>query len=304
MNVLNPTATLILAVCMLIACTNSSKATQEETETETTTETQKMMVQNAGLALYTVRDRMAADPKGVLKQVAEIGYKNIEVAGYEDGKFYGMPPAEFKAYLAEIGLEATSSHHGGVTLDNADQQIADAVAVGFKYFVIPIPPMGHFSSEADTLAMSDEVETVMDIINTIGAKCAAAGIQCLYHNHDFEFKPKANGVVPMDYFIEHSNPEHVNFELDLYWAIKAGVDPIVYFEKAKGRIKAWHVKDMDEQGRFAPVGTGTIDFSRFWPKRALAGLETYFVEQDRTYTHTPMEAVQISYDGLGKFGFE
>jgi len=259
-----------------------------------------------GLALYTVRDQMAEDPKGTLKAVAQLGYQYIEAAGYSEGKFYGMSPKEFKAYLREVGLKPISTHMGATTLENVDQSVADAKAVGFKYYVIPVPPMGHFGfdQEARKMTMSDEVEEIAEILNTIGEKCSAAGLEMLYHNHNFEFEENANGIVPMDYFIEHTDPEHVNFQLDLYWATNAGVDPIAYFKKAPGRFKSWHVKDMDEQGRFAPVGTGKIDFARILKEKELSGMKYYFVEQDRTFDQEPMEAIAISHEGLKKFGFE
>lgn len=266
----------------------------------------KKSIQSSGLALYTLRDTMAKNPRHVLKEVADIGYTYIEAAGYEDGKFYGMTPSEFKSYLDEIGLQPLSTHHGSVTLDNADQMIADAKAAGFTYFVIPVPPMGHFAFDPRTmtLSMSEEVEEVMDIINTIAQKCTEAGIQCLYHNHDFEFKENSKGVVPMDYFIEHSDPQHLNFQIDLYWATKAGADPVSYFQKAPGRFKTWHVKDMDAEGRFAPVGMGSIDFAAILKQKELAGMQSYFVEQDKTFGQTPMEAIRISYQALGEMGFE
>jgi len=259
-----------------------------------------------GLALYTLRDTMGKAPQSALRAVADLGYQYIEAAGYAEGKFYGMEPAAFKAYLDEVGLTPVSSHHGDVTLDNADQMIADVKAAGFQYFVIPVPPMGHFTfdRETRTMGMSGDVAEVMEIINAIARKCSEAGLSCLYHNHNFEFQPNEAGVRPMDYFIEHSDPEHLNFQLDLYWAISAGVDPVDYFAQAPGRFKAWHVKDMDEQGRFAPVGTGTIDFARIWAERARAGLEHYFVEQDMTFHHSPLEAVAISHEALGALGFE
>ena len=259
-----------------------------------------------GLALYTVRDAMAENPKETLKKIAEIGYKRIEAAGYKDGKFYGMEPEEFKNYLAEIGLEPVSTHQSSVTLDNADEMIADVKAAGFKYFVIPVPPMGHFTFDRKTMTigMSEDVEEITDILNTIGEKCTKAGLQLLYHNHAFEFEENSKGIVPMDYFIENTNPEHVKFQIDLYWVTKAGVDPIKYFKKAKGRILSWHVKDMDDQGRFAPVGTGTIDFAKILKKKKLAGMQDYFVEQDQTFDQTPLEAIAVSYKSLSEIGFE
>lgn len=259
-----------------------------------------------GLTLYTVRDDMKTNPKEVIKKISDIGYKYIEAAGYENGKFHGLAPVEFKNYLKEVGLTPISTHMPTVTLDNADQLIADVKAAGFKYFVIPVPPMGHFKYDAaaKTISMSDDVEAITNILNTIGKKCKAAGLELLYHNHDFEFKKNGKGVVPMDYFLTNTDPQYVNFQMDLYWVTKAGADPVAYFEKYPGRFKLWHVKDMDKQGRFAPVGTGTIDFARILAKKELSGMEYYIVEQDMTFDMQPLEAVQISHKGLKKFGFK
>lgn len=298
----------LLLICFIgwgfTACDSGTPS--EAKKPAASTEMESPATQFGGIALYTLRDTMGKDPKGVLKAVAEIGYQYIEAAGYQDGKFYGMEPAAFKNYLAEVGLTPVSSHHGDVTLENADQMIADVKAAGFQYFVIPIPPMGHFSYNVETkkLGMSDEVEEVTNIINTIAEKCAAAGLECLYHNHDFEFKENANGIVPMDYFIENTNPDHVSFQLDLYWATKAGADPVKYIEKAAGRIKSWHVKDMDAEGRFAPVGTGGVNFAEILKHKATSGLTHYFVEQDATFGQTPMEAITISHAALEGIGFQ
>jgi len=259
-----------------------------------------------GLALYTLRDTISGDVAGVLQHVADLGYKYVEAAGYSDGAFYGMTPAEFKSTLEKVGLEPISSHQGGATPENIDQMIADVKAAGFTYFVRPVPPMGAFSfdPETRTLSMNQDPETVMKNINMIAEKCAAAGLQCLYHNHDFEFKADENGVVPIDYFIENSNPEHLNFQMDLYWVTKAEADPLAYFDKAPGRWKGWHVKDMDDQGRFAPVGEGNIDFKRILAAKEKAGMEFYLVEQDMCFNHTSLEAIAISHKGLKEIGFE
>ena len=128
-------------------------------------------------------------------------------------------------------------------------------------------------------------------------------LKLLYHNHDFEFTADANGEVVIDYLLEHCDPEFVNFQMDLYWVTKAGADPLVYFEKYPGRFKLWHVKDMDEKGRFAPVGQGTIDFERILAKKERSGMKAYFVEQDVTIHMKPLEAIKVSHEGLKKFGF-
>ena len=259
-----------------------------------------------GLALYTVRDAMGENAKETLKAVADDGYKNIEGANYADGKFYNMTPAEFKAYLDELGLNPVSTHQGSVTMENADQMMADVKAAGFEYFVVPVPPMGmfEFNMENRTMNMKGTAADLAKILDQLGEKASAAGLKLLYHNHDFEFKPNADGVVIVDYLLENCNPELVNFQMDLYWVTKAGADPVAYFEKYPGRFKIWHVKDMDDQGRFAPVGKGTIDFKRILDNKELSGMEYYMVEQDMTFDGLqPLEAIKISHDGLKEIGF-
>lgn len=258
-----------------------------------------------GLALYTVREAMAEQPKTTLDTVAATGYAYVEAAGYQDGTFYGMAPEEFKAYLEGLGLEPVSAHQGTVTLENADRQIADVKAAGFTYFTIPVPPMGMFTFDPETgMGMVGSLEDMADILTQLGKKCKAAGLKLLYHNHDFEFQENADGIVPIDYLLKNTDPKYVNFQMDLYWVTKAGADPLAYFEKYPGRFHSWHVKDMDDQGRFAPVGEGTIDFKRILDKKGESGMEKYFVEQDVTFEREVFEAIKISHEGLKAIGFD
>lgn len=247
-----------------------------------------------GLALYTVRDNMGADAKATLKAVADAGYKNIEAAGYRDGKFYNMTPEEFSKLLKEVGLKPISTHQGGVTLENADTMIADVKAAGFKYFVIPVPPMG----------LRGDYKQLATVLSTLGEKCHKAGLKLLYHNHAFEFEKGDDGVVTYDYLLENTNPKYVNFQMDLYWVTKADKDPVAYFNKYPGRFIMWHVKDMDDQGRFAPVGNGQINFSEILAQKKLSGMKYYMVEQDKTFDMTPLEAIKISHKGIMKIGFK
>lgn len=259
-----------------------------------------------GLALYTVRDAMTKEAKATLEKVAQAGYVNIESAGYNNGKFYNLSPAEFKALLDEMKLTPISAHQGSVNFDNVDQQIADLKAVGFKYFVIPVPPMGlfYFDNATKKMAMKGGAKNLADILTKLGEKCKAAGLELLYHNHDFEFQKDADGNVVIDYLLENCDPKLVNFQMDLYWVTKAGADPVAYFKRYPGRFKIWHVKDMDEQGRFAPVGNGSIDFKRILANKKLSGMKYYYVEQDACFNETPLEAIKISHKGLGKIGFK
>ncbi|MEP5636024.1 MAG: TIM barrel protein [Maribacter dokdonensis] len=260
-----------------------------------------------GLALYTVRDDMGKDAKATLQAVADAGYKNIEAAGYEDGKYYGMTPSDFKGLLKSLKLKPISTHQSAVTLDNADQMMADAKAAGFKYFVVPIPPMGMFTfnQENTTMGMTGTVEELAKILTTLGEKANKAGLKLLYHNHDFEFKKNENGIVPIDYLLENVDPKLLNFQMDLYWVTKAEANPIAYFNKYPGRFKIWHVKDMDEQGRFAPVGTGSIGFENILDNKELSGMKYYMVEQDMTFDGLkPLEAIKISHEGIKEIGFK
>lgn len=293
--------TLLLALIFAFSACSPKIISQDGAKT-----TQDEGKQFGGLALYTVRDAMAKDPKGTLKAVADAGYAYVESANYADGKFYGMTPAEFKSYLGTLGLTAKSAHMGMVNMENADQLIADVKAAGIGYFVIPVPPMGMFTFDQATksMAMKGTADDLVKIMNTLGEKCHKAGIQLLYHNHDFEFKPLADGTVIEDVLLEKCDPKFVNFQMDLFWVVKAGVDPLAYFEKYPGRFKAWHVKDMSTEGVFAPVGTGTIDFKRILAAKKKSGMEFYLVEQDNTFDLDPLEAIKISHKGLAEIGFK
>ena len=305
MKKLIPISILALALNVFLACKEGTNKTKEVTET--TEEVAEEVKNFGGLALYTLRDAMGTDPKATLKAVAAAGYKNIEAAGYADGKFYTMSPSDFKSYVNELGLSPISTHQGSVTLENADAMMADVKAAGFEYFVVPVPPMGLFKVDPDTrtMGMTGGAANLAKILDTLGEKANAAGLKLLYHNHDFEFKKDRDGIVTIDYLLENCNPENVNFQMDLYWVTKAEADPIAYFEKYPGRFKIWHVKDMDEQGRFAPVGKGNIDFSRILDKKELSGMEYYMVEQDMTFDGLePLEAINISHEGLKEIGFK
>lgn len=260
-----------------------------------------------GLALYTLRDELSVQLEQTLKQVSEEGYAYVEAASYKDRKFYGLSPKDFKSLLVSLNLKGISTHQGGVTLDNADQMIADVKAAGFTYFVVPVPPMGMFTYDREnmTMGMKGTAKELLDILNVLGKKCQAAGLQLLYHNHDFELIRNENNVIILDYLLENTDPKYVNFQMDLFWVSKAGVDPIDYFNKYPGRFLIWHVKDMDDKGRFAPVGEGKINFKRILAQKERSGMKYYMVEQDMTFNGLkPLEAIKISHKGLKAFGFD
>ncbi|SFB43073.1 sugar phosphate isomerase/epimerase family protein [Algoriphagus aquimarinus] len=298
----NLSFSLLLALTLGFTACSSEKKTDDGSETAEVVQTESKSF--GGLALYTVRDSMASNPKATLQAVADAGYAYVEAANYADGKFYGMAPTEFKAYLESIGLTAKSAHMGMVNMENADQLITDVKAAGIEFFVIPVPPMGMFTAGPEGMGMKGTADELVTIMNTLGEKCTKAGIKLLYHNHDFEFKAMADGTIIEDLLLEKCNPEFVNFQMDLFWVTKAEVDPLTYFEKYPGRFIAWHVKDMNAEGKFAPVGTGTIDFKRILAKKDKSGMEFYLVEQDQTFGLDPLEAIKISHAGLEEIGFK
>lgn len=301
--------TLVFLFVSLGSCKEkvNTNVNSEDQTTQQNNSEENSVAQLGGLALYTVRDAMGEDAKDVLKTVAETGYQNIEAAGYKDGKYYGMSPEDFKAYLKELNLNPISTHQSSVTLDNAAVEMASAKAAGFEYFVVPIPPMGLFKYDQATssMSMTGGVKNLAEILDELGEKANAAGLKLLYHNHDFEFKKDSDGIVPIDYLLENCNPDLVNFQMDLYWVTKAEADPLAYFEKYPGRFKIWHVKDMDDQGRFAPVGNGTIDFTKILAQKEQSGMLYYMVEQDMTFDGMePLEAIEVSRKGIEEIGFK
>ena len=299
-------ALLFLLAMALLSC-NATRTVAPSGEASAKTAAARPATVDAGVALYTLREEMGEDPRGTLAAVAELGYAYVEAAGYDaDARtFYGMAPAAFAAYLDSLGLAPKSTHMGMVTRDNVDALVADSRAAGFAYLVIPVPPMGAFGVNEDTrtMLMKKPMAEVMADVNYIAERGRDGGIQVLYHNHDFEFKPAAGGVVPIEYFLEHSDPAVLNFQMDLFWVTKAGADPVAYIEKYPGRWTSFHVKDMDAEGRFAPVGKGGIDFARVLAKRGTAGTEFLLVEQDQVFDGmTALEAVAESKVGLGALG--
>lgn len=297
-----------LSFSLLIALTLGFTACSTEKNTEVASETPEVVQEESGsfggLALYTVRDSMSNNPKATLQAVADAGYAYVEAANYNDGKFYGMAPTEFKAFVESLGMTVKSAHMGMVNMENADQLIADVKEAGIEYFVIPVPPMGMFTFGPEGMGMKGTPDELVTIMNTLGEKCTNAGIKLLYHNHDFEFKAMEDGTIIEDLLLEKCDPKFVNFQMDLFWVEKAEVDPLTYFEKYPGRFIAWHVKDMNDEGNFAPVGTGNIDFKRILAEKDKSGMEFYLVEQDNTFGLDPMEAIKISHEGLKEIGFK
>jgi sugar phosphate isomerase/epimerase len=257
------------------------------------------------LQLYTIRDAMATDVPGSLKQVSDIGFKYLELAGYADRKFYGMEITEFKKQENDLGMEILSSHTQveaqGITLDNAKFMAEDHAKLGVKYCIQPwVVP------EARTTIASYQ-KMVADW-NLVGKIMKENGIQFGYHNHNFEFDT-VDGKIPFfDVFMPELDKELVIMELDLFWTTKAGQNPIDLFNKFPGRFHLFHMKDMytieapyfttDGVTDFAPVGEGVINFEEILAAKEIAGLKYMVVEQDATKDGKPFDAIKTSMTNL------
>jgi len=246
-----------------------------------------------GLQLYSVREDMKVDPAGTIAKVGEMGYKFVETAGYSNGQFYGMDPVEFTALVESHGMQYLSSHTGrglpeGEEWDEAmewwNQCIAAHKAAGVSYIVVP--GLGKNSFES-----IEALKATCDYLNLIGEKCNAEGIRFGYHNHAREFA-ELEGEIIYDFMVKNTDPDKVMFQMDLYWIIEGGKDPLEYFEKYPGRFELWHVKDEAEVG-----ASGKIDFEPIFARAELSGMKYYIVEVEK-YNFTPLESVRKSLEFL------
>ncbi|HHP7241709.1 MAG TPA: sugar phosphate isomerase/epimerase family protein [Cyclobacteriaceae bacterium] len=256
-----------------------------------------------GLQLYTIRDAIAEDLEGSLEKVAGIGYENLELANYTDGMFYGKTPKEFRKMMDDFGFKVISSHTSveaeGIKIETA-QKMADAHAeLGVEYCVQP------WVQEKDR-----NVEMYKKMVgdwNKVGEVMKNVDIQFGYHNHNFEFA-NLNGVVPYyDILLKEMDPDLIVLELDLFWATKAGQDPVELFNRYPGRFHLLHLKDMSidnapyytiEKDDITSVGEGLIDFKRILKAKKEGGVKYGFVEDDNQGSGTPFKAIETSFSNL------
>lgn len=239
-----------------------------------------------GLQLYTLRDVLPKDPKGVLKQVAGFGYKEIE--GYEGatGMFWGMQHTDFKKYMDELGLVMVSSH---CNIDKDFEKKAEqAGQIGMKYLISP------WIGPQKTL---DDYKRYADTFNKRGEICKKNGIRFAYHNHGYTFT-ETEGRMPQDILMEGTDPALVDFEMDIYWVVTAGGDPEAWLKKYANRFTLCHVKDRmkladpKEQDASCDLGTGSIDYAKVLRAASVLGMKHYIVEQERYDNSTSLKSAE------------
>jgi len=243
-----------------------------------------------GIQLYTVRDQLQADFEGTVTKIAQIGYRNLEFAGY-----YNRTPEQVRALLDKIGAVSRSSHIGAPLLrQDAAGQIKAAKTIGQEYITLPSYNFGNEGLAGWRKGVAE--------FNQWGAMCRDAGLKLAYHNHNREFAP-LEGTSGYDVLVQETDPKLVDFELDLYWAKFADQDPLALFAKYPGRFAMWHVKDLQVTGGtkgMTPVGLGSLDFKNYFAHARESGMKHFFVEHDTAanYPGGSLASVQASFSNL------
>ncbi|HRG23682.1 MAG TPA: sugar phosphate isomerase/epimerase [Chitinophagaceae bacterium] len=241
-----------------------------------------------GIQLYTLRDVIPGDPKGVLKQLASFGYNQIESYEGANGMFWGMGHTGFKNYMDELGMKIVSSHCD-ITKD-FEKKAAEAAEIGMKYLVCP------WKGPQKSL---DDFKRFADEFNQKGEICKKNGIRFAYHNHDYSFKAM-DGQLPQDVMMNGTDPALVDFEMDIYWVAAAGVDIEAWFKKYKKRFRLCHVKDrsknpgMDNGKNSVDLGTGSIDWPKILKSAKKYGMQYYIVEQEAYPNGSSLEAAKVN----------
>ena len=246
-----------------------------------------------GIQLYSLRDDLPKDPKGVLKQVADAGYKQIESYQHAKlGMFWGMSNTEIKKYMDELGMTIVSSH---CEIDkDFEKKAAEAAAIGMKYLIFP------HEGPKKTI---DDYKRYADDFNKKGEICKKNGIRFAFHNHEYSFIA-INGEIPQTILMQNCDPSLVDFEIDIYWVVTAKQDPEAWLKKYKDRFKLCHVKDRikgaTEREASCTLGEGSIDFPKILKTAKENGMQYYIVEQERYDNTTPLKSAAADAEYMRK----
>ena len=240
-----------------------------------------------GVQLYTVRAPLGRDPDATLAALAAIGYREVETAGTA-----GRTARDFRALLDRHGLAAPSGHVGLAELRGRRERVFDdAATLGHRWLVCPWVE----EAERDLAGW----RRVARDLNTVGAAARARGLRLAYHNHDFEFariRGDRDGRTAFDLLAAECDPALVAFELDVFWAVAAGRDPLALLAQHGARIAMLHLKDRTAAGRMTELGAGVIDYGAVLERARAGGLQHAFVEHDEP--DDPIASVRASHAAL------
>ncbi len=276
-----------------------------------------------GLELYTVGKEMEEDPRGTLKQVAAVGYKEVELSPLSK-----VGAKELRQMIDDVGLTNPSGHYMlPDLLKDLDSKIAFAKEMGQHYMVVTVPwikdmsrvhadpkdgQMAYFMAILSAFTL-DDYKWSAEQFNKVGEQVKKAGLQLGYHNHNFEFKKFEGGVTGYDEFLRLTDPDLVKLEMDCGWVTVAGYSPVEYLHKFPERYKLLHIKDfrkgftptheLGRTGEGAPVptelGRGGIDYSKIFQAAKKSDIDSIFVEQEPPFNDMPaLEAMKVDYEYL------
>ena len=272
-------------------------------------------VDQFGIQLWTVRDFMEKDAKTTLKQLSDFGYKQIESFQGQQGIFWDMRPKEYASFLSDHGMNCISSHcdsNYAIDISKRDEfkkLVDDSASIGVKYLVNP------YLGGIKTI---DGFKEAAEGFNALGEISKKAGIQYAYHNHSYSFM-EMEGQLPQEIMMSNTDPELVDFEMDIYWVVAAGADPVEWLKKHPNRFTLCHIKDRYKPEKIAELekveevspmfgvsascvlGTGQINFDEVFKEAKKQGMEQWIVEQERYDDMTSMEAAEKDANFMQKY---
>lgn len=267
-----------------------------------------------GVQLWSVREELQSDVPGTLRQLAAIGFREVE--HFETPK----APREFRKMAEDAGLRMVSGHFE--MKDLKDPAVIDAAQeMGLSYMILVFPVLrAHQNLNIDATPFKDLVPLYEKIsledyrwnaeqLNQIGENLKRRGIRAGYHNHAIDLKPLGN-TLGLDTLIQSTDPKLVCFEMDCGHVIHTGHDPIAYLKKYPTRIELLHLKDLvpgyhisttldtEDKDTNSEIGSGSIDWKKLFETAKHGHIQHYFVEHEGKMDHPPMEALRISYNYL------
>jgi len=276
-----------------------------------------------GIQVYTTNRFMGTDVKAAFRKIAEIGFKNIEIASNNIGPYYGLKPLELKKLIEDLGMKWISQHVGGAPrrartapqsaapgatpapataspnqpatprptfpnlTENLQQLVDESAEAGLKYLICASIPCG----------TAADISASVNVFNKAGEACKKAGIQFAYHNHATEWD-LVEGKTPYERFMSETDKNLVKMEIDLAWATKAKQNPVDLFKLYPGRYPCFHVKDYDlTNNKIVCVGQGNVDFKPAFAAADVAGMKYFFYEQDSAQS---WDDVILSFNNIKK----
>lgn len=274
------------------SCANSASSASGASARATGT------IKNLGIQLYSLREDMPKDAKGVLKKLSEFGYKEIESYEGGEGMFWGMGHKGFKSYMDELGMKIVSSHCD--FRKDLDKKAAEAAEIGMSYLICP-----HIGKQKNL----DAYKKIAEDFNTAAEVCRKNGIRFAYHNHDYSFRLQ-DGQYPQDILMQNGNHASMDFQMDIYWVVSAGEDPIAWLNKYPRKFTLCHIKDrtkgitpkQGEPNHSCIVGNGSINFAGILTEAKKKGMKHYILEQE-AYEKAPIECVKEGAAYLNQLKF-